>query len=84
MTIRLHEDEHSHGAQMLITHVDDSVTVSRRHGSEYDHGPVLDFVKHINASKTSETFTDFQRRPRLPAPGVIEGEVVAAVQVFGH
>ncbi|MDG2555482.1 DUF1891 domain-containing protein, partial [Vibrio parahaemolyticus] len=59
---------------------------------EYDHGPVLeDFVNwcdqsflHINVSKTNEMFIDFQRRSCLPAPCVIKGELVAAVQQYKY
>ncbi len=56
-----------------------TVIVSLLQGSEQDHGPVLDKTVEVNVSKTKEMFSDF-RRPCLPAPCVIRGKPVAAVQ----
>lgn len=78
-----------HLVSSLSTRMTDIVSLP--HGSEQNHGPVLDeFVDwcdqsflQINVAKTKEMFGDFRRSPPL-APCVINGESVTSVQHYKY
>lgn len=72
----------------ILKYADDSLIVSHLQGSVHDCGPVLEgFVNwcdhpflQINVCNTKKLYIDFLKNPCPPAPSMIKGVLVAAVQ----
>ena len=81
-----HENRH------IIKFADDSIILSLLHGSETDHGPVLDdFIAwcdsshlHLNVTKTKDMVIDFRRNPLPALTTTIKGQAVEVVESYKY